>query len=91
MQQVIRAQYRAALREGVKDEELMELLGACKEKAEEERKNGRLLTGAMFRYRRLLFLYMEYITTDSGMRAEVIPDEWFADLSPVLYPNSKIR
>ena len=45
MYQVIRAQYRAALKADVADEELLKLAGACREKAEEERKKGRLLTG----------------------------------------------
>ena len=83
---IIRAQYRAALKDDAMDEELLKLAELCREKAEEERKNGRLLTGAMFRYHRLLFLYMEYISTDSGMKTEAIPDKWFSDLAPVLHP-----
>ncbi|WP_070000209.1 hypothetical protein [Cellulosilyticum sp. I15G10I2] len=85
MCQIIRAQYRAALKEGTRDEKLLELVEVCRERAEQKRKDGSLLTAAMFRYNRLVFLYIEYIGINSNVKVEAIPDVWFSDLSAVLY------
>ena len=62
MRQVIRAQYRAVLKDETKEEELQEAADFCRLKMEKEMQKAHLLTGGIFRYKKLLFLHMEYIT-----------------------------
>lgn len=92
MLQVIRAQYRAVLKENVSDEQFRECIGECLVKIKNERKKGWLLTAAMFQYKNWLFLYMEYIMEEKQILWESknqiigkIPDEWFEFMKPVLH------
>lgn len=97
VQQVVRAQYRAALRNDVTEAALEEAVSACRRKMEKEKEAGRLLTGGMFRWHELLFLYMEYVTEgenkedddeadrkDRPVWAE-IPEQWFPEMAPLLH------
>lgn len=94
MKQVIRAQYRAVLKEGTTEEELRTAADFCRLKMEKEIREERLLTGGIFRHKKLLFLYMEYITdtemykngTDTGKKCiEQFPQEWFPEMTPFLH------
>lgn len=84
MSKVIRAQYRAAVKADIEKEELQRLISICQHRAEDEIQKERLLTGGMFQYKNMLFLYMEYITEDETINVYDIPEQWFAVLSPVL-------
>lgn len=79
MKQIIRAQYRAALRKDMAEEKLDRAVLACRRKMEKEKQEGRLLTGGLFRYHELLFLYMEYVTEgrDHEHWAYMYPVFWF--------------
>ena len=68
--QVVRAQYRAALKNDVTEAALEDAVSACRRKMEKEKQEGRLLTGGMFRWHELLFLYMEYVTEESVSKGE---------------------
>lgn len=74
MKQIIRAQYRAALRKGVAEEQLEKAVSVCCAEMKKEKQEGRILTGGMFRYQNLLFLYMEYVIDDSEGNAEIRKD-----------------
>lgn len=71
MKQIIRAQYRAALKKCVTEEKLEKAVNVCCAEMEKEKQEGRILTGGMFRYHNLLFLYMEYIIDVSENTAEM--------------------
>ena len=68
--QVVRAQYRAALKNDVTEAALEDAVSACRRKMEKEKQEGRLLTGGMFRWHELLFLYMECVTEESVSKGE---------------------
>lgn len=68
--QVVRAQYRAALKNDVTEAALEDAVSACRRKMEKEKQEGRLLTGGVFRWHELLFLYMEYVTEESVSKGE---------------------
>ena len=94
MKQIIRAQYRAALRKDMAEEKLDRAVLACRRKMEKEKQEGRLLTGGLFRYHELLFLYMEYVTEgsdhDTKSRKDQpdwteIPEQWFPEMAPFLH------
>lgn len=68
MSSIIRAQYRAAVREQLDQKEQDEWsswLTRCQTVAQEKVQNGELLTCAMCQYQSMLFLYMEYIVPDN--------------------------
>ena len=69
-QQVVRAQYRAALKNDVTEAALEDAVSVCRRKMEKEKQEGRLLTGGMFRWHELLFLYMEYVTEEPVSKGE---------------------
>ena len=70
VQQVVRAQYRAALKNDVTEAVLEEAVSVCRRKMEKEKQEGRLLTGGMFRWHELLFLYLEYVTEEPVSKGE---------------------
>lgn len=84
MSKIIRAQYRAALKADIQKTELERLVRSCEERAAQELHKGKLLTGGMFQYKNMLFLYLEYITEDETINIYEIPEQWFDVLSPVL-------
>lgn len=96
MKQIIRAQYRAALKNEITEESFRKATELCRLKMEKKIQEECLLTGGMFRYKNLLFLYMEYIT-DSEMYEdeknmhdrqeciEQLPQKWFPEILPFLH------
>lgn len=96
MRQVIRAQYRAVLKEKITEAELQKTADSCRLKMQKEMQKEHLLTGGIFRYEEQLFLYMEYIT-DTEIYAseqntyteqkymEQLPQEWFPEMTPLLH------
>lgn len=86
MTKVIRGQYRAAIKTGVKQETIEELANICKLKVQAELDKGNLLTGGMYQYKTMLFLYLEYITENDNLDIAAIPSDWFAEFTPFLEP-----
>lgn len=92
MKQVIRAQYRAVLKEKVTEEQIKEVVNQCQGIIAEKLEQQQILTAGMFRYQKFLFLYLEYIIEDSehlpdrkSDRINKIPDQWFSDMKPLLH------
>ena len=72
MKQVIRAQYRAALKTDIAEKELQKAVLSCRSKMEKEVQKEKLLTGGMFRYKNMLFLYMECIVDTETYAAKEV-------------------
>ena len=70
MKQIIRAQYRAVLKPEAAGSSLERAFDSCRRKMEKEKERGNLLTGGMFRWNQLLFLYMEYVTDTENDKKE---------------------
>lgn len=95
MKQVIRAQYRAALKTDIAEKELQKAVLSCRSKMEKEVQKEKLLTGGMFRYKNMLFLYMECIVDTETYAAkevcegqkyiEQLPELWFTEMAPFLH------
>lgn len=96
MKQVIRAQYRAVLKQGISEEKFRQAAEVCRAKMEKEAEAENLLTGGIFRHENLLFLYMEYICDwEEHENREIklarqdciekLPDKWFSCMSPFLH------
>ncbi len=61
MKTVLRCHYRANLKDDSDNELFKEALEECKQKASVEISNNKILTCALFHYKNMVFLYMEYI------------------------------
>ena len=84
MKQVIRAAYRAALREDFLAKTLDRAAALCRDRLAEEQAAGRLMTGGVFRHKKLLFAYMEYLTEDAAFQPAPLADALLAPLAPFL-------
>ena len=91
---MVRAEYRAALCEGVDEKALAEAFDVCRAALEMAKGRGELYTGGVFRYRSMLFAYLEYLTdayleylTDGRLTETELrdtPERWFSALAPFL-------
>lgn len=61
MEQIYRLHYRAQLKENYQEEQLKAAVSECMEKVRHFQREGRILTAALYRYNRMLFLYYEAI------------------------------
>ncbi len=80
-----RAQYRAAIKEGVSDDALLEVFSHCRHTLLVRKASGELLTAGLFRYKDLLFLYLEPIH-EGPVSVRALADEWLSSLAPFLKP-----
>lgn len=92
MKQVVRAQYRAVLKEEATEEQLKETVEKCRKILEVQVEKGQLLTAGMFRYKKLLFLYLEHIVDEDSElmnsdddKIDKIPDQWFPFMKSLLH------
>jgi hypothetical protein len=92
MKQVVRAQYRAVIKAGTTEEQLKEAVEQSSKKMQEKLKHGEILTAGMFRYRNLIFLYLEYIVEETSSlldgrkdRINQIPDQWLDFMKQILH------
>lgn len=68
-EKVLRAEYRAFLKENISEQKLNTQIEKYYEIVSHKKEFGELLTAAMFRYERNIFLYIEYI----GMEEDEVP------------------
>ena len=59
MEKIYRLHYRAQLNGNYTEEQLQEAIAGCKQNILKLQKDGRMLTAALYRYERMLFLYYE--------------------------------
>ena len=59
MGKIYRLHYRAQLKENYTEQELIQVVENCKENIRELQKNGQVLTAALYRHGKMLFLYYE--------------------------------
>ena len=85
MSSLTRAQYRAAIREGVSDDALSEVFSRCRQILADRKASGELMTAGLFRYKAMLFLYLEPIY-DGDLPLRPLADEWLSCLAPYLKP-----
>ena len=85
MSSLTRAQYRAAIREGVSDDALSEVFSRCRQILADKKASGELMTAGLFRYKAMLFLYLEPIY-DGDLPLRPLADEWLSCLAPYLKP-----
>ena len=78
MKNIVRAQYRAALKSNGEDSSLAERFEACRKILEGKKSAGELYTAGIFRYNDMLFLYLELIVTAGAPRPRLrgLADEW---------------
>lgn len=87
MKHVIRAQYRAIIRNGVTESEISLVTEECYRKLKTKVEKGILLTGTMNRYKNMLFLYVEYVVNAKGKentKVEAMPDAWLENSFRIL-------
>ena len=86
MKNIVRAQYRAALKSNGEDSSLTESFGTCQKILEGKKSAGKLYTAGIFRYNDMLFLYVELIITGDTPRSYLrgLADEWLGPIAPCL-------
>lgn len=99
MRQVIRAQYRAVIREQTEEDALLPAFEQCEKRVKKELESGNILTGTLCRYQNMLFFYVEYIGEKFPelsehlweKNMEQIAEGWFLDLQEFLevWPSVK--
>lgn len=83
MKKIIRCQYRATVKPEINEIAFLQATDKSKQKACIAKKNDKMLTCALFRYNRMIFLYVEFIIDDqSPIIAD--PSIWFPDLTEYL-------
>ena len=85
MLSLTRAQYRASIKEGVSNDALLEVFSHCRRELEGRKSAGELMTAGLYRYKDLLFLYLEPIY-EASIDLRGLADKWLAPLPPCLKP-----
>jgi len=83
MKKIIRCQYRATVKPEINEIAFSQAADRSKQEACYARKNDKILTCGLFRYKRMLFLYMELIVDDKHPIIED-PSIWFPELTEFL-------
>lgn len=78
-EKVLRAEYRAFLKENISEQKLNTQIEKYYEIVSHKKEFGELLTAAMFRYRKNIFLYIEYIGREE-QEIPTLPERWFPDV-----------
>lgn len=78
-EKIVRAEYRAYLKENISGQELKEQMEMYYKIASSKKEEGDLLTAAMFQYERNVFLYIELIGVDEK-KVATFAEELFPDL-----------
>jgi len=73
MKKIIRRQYRASLKSEINEIAFLQAANQSKQDACVANKNDKVLTCGLFRYKRMVFLYMEFIIDDKYL---VIDDKY---------------
>jgi len=83
MKRLIRCQYRATMKPEINEIAFSQAADKSKEEARYAIKNDKVLTCGLFRYKRMIFLYMEFIIDD---KQPIIDDPsiWFPQLTEFL-------
>ena len=86
MKNIIRVQYRAALKDDSGGSSLTEGFETCRKILERKKSAGELYTAGIFRYADMLFSYMELIVTGDGPRPCLrgLADEWLGPIASCL-------
>ena len=83
MKKIIRCQYRATVKPEINEIAFSQAADRSKQEACYARKNDKILTCGLFRYKRMLFLYMELIVDDKHPIIED-PSIWLPELTEFL-------
>jgi len=83
MKKLIRSQYRATLKPEINEKAFSQASDLSKQEACDARKDDKVLTCGLFRYKRMIFLYMEFVIDD---KQPIIDDPsiWFPQLTGFL-------
>lgn len=84
MKKVIRASYRGALKDVMTEEEVQHFSLVCGNILQEKIHSGELMTGGVFYFQKLMFLYVEYLTDEEVPVLRGLPEGWFVELEDVL-------
>ena len=86
MKNIIRAQYRAAIKDNCEGSSLTEGFELCRTILEGKKSVGELYTAGIFRYNDMLFLYLELIVTGDAPRPRLrgLADEWLGTIASCL-------
>ena len=84
MKNIIRRQYRATLKPEINETAFSQASDKSKQEACDARKTDKVLTCGLFRYKRMIFLYVEFMLEDEHPTTQDDPYIWFPELTEFL-------